>query len=66
MCRSPGGLCSPPRQDGVKVAADYGALAHSGGGEGGVRMRGEPVAAEAGMMLQKPEVHHVFSWGSCP
>ena len=29
-------------------------------------MRGEPVAAEAGMTLQQPEVHHVFSRGSCP
>ena len=28
-------------------------------------MRGEPVAAEAGMMLQQPEAHHVFL-GSCP
>ena len=29
-------------------------------------MRGEPVVAEAGMTLQQPEAHHVFSWGSCP
>ena len=29
-------------------------------------MRGEPVAAEAGMTLRQPEVHHVFSRGSCP
>ena len=26
----------------------------------------EPVAAEASMTLQQPEVHCVFSWGSCP
>ena len=51
MCRSPEGISSSLRHDGVKVAADSGALAHSGRGEGGVRMRGEPVAAEAGMML---------------
>ena len=29
-------------------------------------MRGEPVAAEAGVMLHQPEVCRVFSWGSCP
>ena len=29
-------------------------------------MQGEPVVAEASVMLQQPEVHHVFSWGSCP
>ena len=31
-CRSPEGICSPPRQDGVKGAAASGALAYSGGG----------------------------------
>ena len=29
-------------------------------------MWGEPVAAEASMMLQQPVAHCVFSWGSCP
>ena len=29
-------------------------------------MRGEPVAAEAGVTLQQPETRRVFSWGSCP
>ena len=29
-------------------------------------MRGKPVAAEASMTLQHPEVHRVFSQGSCP
>ena len=29
-------------------------------------MQGEPAAAEAGMMLQQPEVCHAFSQGSCP
>ena len=29
-------------------------------------MRGEPTAAEAGVMLQQPEAPQVFSWGSCP
>ena len=28
-------------------------------------MRGEPAAAEAGVTLQQPEAHHVFSQGSC-
>ena len=29
-------------------------------------MKGDPVAAEASMMLQHPEAHCVFSRGSCP
>ena len=29
-------------------------------------MRGKPVAAEAGVMLQQPEARCVFSQGSCP
>ena len=29
-------------------------------------MRGKPAAAEAGMTLQQPEAHRVFSQGSCP
>ena len=29
-------------------------------------MRGEPVAAEASVMLQQPEACRVFSQGSCP
>ena len=29
-------------------------------------MWGEPVVAEAGLTLQQPEAHHVFSQGSCP
>ena len=40
-----------------------------GGGTGPVviiGMRGKPAAAEASMMLQQPEVCHVFSRGSCP
>ena len=43
-----------------------GALAHSGRGEGGVRMRGEPVVAEAGVTLQQPKARRAFSRGSCP
>ena len=65
-CRSPEGSCSPPRQDGVKGPAAWVALAHSGRGEGGVQVRGEPAAAEASMTLHQPEARRVFSWGSCP
>ena len=36
-CRSPSDVCSLPRQEGVKGAADKGVLAHSGWAEGGVR-----------------------------
>ena len=43
-----------------------GALAHSGRGEGGVQMRGEPAVAEAGVTLHQPEARCVFSQGSCP
>ena len=31
-----------------------------------IGMRGEPAMAEIGVMLQQPEVCHVFSLGSCP
>ena len=41
VCRSPEGVCSSLRQDRVKGAADYGALAHSGRGERGVWSAGE-------------------------
>ena len=36
------------------------------GGRDGYRICGEPAVAEAGMMLQQPEAHCVFSQGSCP
>ena len=35
-------------------------------GREGYGMRGEPAAAEAGLTLQQPEAHLVFSQGSCP
>ena len=35
-CWSSEGVCSPPREDGVKGAGDSGGLAHSAWGEGGV------------------------------
>ena len=58
-------MCYSFTQDGVKGAAASGALAHSGWGEGSVRMRGKPAAAEASMTLQQPEVHCAFSRESC-
>ena len=42
-----------------------GALAHSGWGEGGVRMWGELAVAEANVTLHQPEACRAFSWGSC-
>ena len=36
------------------------------GGREGYRMRGEPVAAEAGVMLHQPEGRRAFSRQSCP
>ena len=41
VCRLPEGVCSLLRQDKVKGAADSGALAHSGRGEGGVWSAGQ-------------------------
>ena len=66
VCRSPEGICSSLKQDGVKGAADSGALAHSGREEGGVRMWGKPAAAEASVTLHKPDARRAFSRGSCP
>ena len=66
VCRSPEGVCSLLRQDGVKGTADSGVVAHSGRGEGGVRMRDEPAVAEAGVTLHQPEAHRAFFRGSCP
>ena len=40
VCRLPEGVCSLLRQEEVKVAADSGALTHSGQGEGGVQNAG--------------------------
>ena len=42
------------------------ALAHSGRGEGRVRMRGEPVVAEAGVTLHQRDARRAFSRRSCP
>ena len=45
-----------------------GSLRLEGGRKGTVviiGMLGKPVAAEASVVLQQPEAHCVFSWGSC-
>ena len=65
-CRSPKGVCSSLRQDGVKRAAASGALAHSGPESEGYGVPGKPAAAEANMTLHQPEACCEFSWGSCP
>ena len=31
-----------------------------------IGMQGEPVVAEASLMLQQSEAHCVFNWGTCP
>ena len=46
--------------------ADSGALAHSGWGEGGVRMRGEPAAAEAGVTLPSLRYAMCSPWEFVP
>ena len=65
-CRPPEGICSLLIQDGVKGAADLGALAHSGQGEGGVQLQGKPAEAETSVTLQQPGVCRSFFPGSCP
>ena len=64
MCKSPEGICSSLRQDGVKGAADSGALLTQAAW-GGV-WKGEPAVAEAHVMLHQPDAHSTFSRGSCP
>ena len=58
---------SVPRPDktGLKERLIRGLWLTQAGGREGYGMRGEPVAAEASVMLQQPEACRVFSWGSC-
>ena len=51
---------------GLKTQLIRGLWLTQAGGREGYGMQGEPVAAEAGMTFQQPEVRRVFSWGSCP
>ena len=55
-----------PDRTGLKEQLLRGLWLTQPGGEGGVRMRGEPPAAEASRKLQQPKALHVLSWGSCP
>ena len=58
---------SRPDRTGLKEQLLRGLWLAQAGGEGGVRRRqGEPAASEAGVTLQQPEAHRVFSRGSCP
>ena len=60
------GVCSCPDRTGLKEQLIRGLWLTQARGREGYRMQGEPAAAEAGMTLQQPEVHCVFSQGSCP
>ena len=60
-CRSPSGICSSLRQEGVKEWLIRGLWLTQAGGREGYGMWGEPAAAEANMTLQQPEACHVFS-----
>ena len=51
---------------GLKEQLIQGLWLTQAGGKGGVRMQGEPAAAEACMTLHQPEARHVFSHRSCP
>ena len=70
VCRLPSGICSCPDRTGLKQWLIRGLCSLMPGGESGtvviIGMQGEPAVAEAGMTLQQPEAHHVFSRESCP
>ena len=55
-----------PDKRGIKERLIRGLWLTQAGQREGYRMWDQPSAAEAGMMLQQPEVHNVFSRGSCP
>ena len=55
-----------PDRRGLKEQLISGLWLTQAWGWDGYGMRGEPVAAEAGMTLQQPEACRVFSQGSCP
>ena len=62
MCSSD--LC--PDRMGLKEQLIRGLWITQAVGREGYGMQGEPTVAEANMTLHQPEVHCVFSWGSCP
>ena len=55
-----------PDRRGLKEQLIRGLWLTQAGGRDGYGMRGEPVVAEADVMLQQHEARHVFSQGSCP
>ena len=55
-----------PDRTGLKEQLIRGLWLTQAGGRKGYGMRGEPVAAEAGMTLHQPEARCAFSRGSCP
>ena len=55
-------LCSD--RTGLKEQLIQGLWLTQGGGREGYGLRGEPAAAEAGVMLHQCDVCHVFFWGS--
>ena len=55
-----------PERMGLKEQLIQGLWLTQAGGREGYGVRGKPAVAEAGMTLQQPEAHRVFSWGSCP
>ena len=66
VCRSPDYICSRSERTGLKEQLLQGLWLTQARGREGYGVRGEPVAAEAGMTLQQPEACCVFSRGSCP
>ena len=55
-----------PDRRGLKERVIRGLWVTQARGREGYEIRGEPVVAEASVMLQQPEAHRVFSRGSCP
>ena len=65
VCRLPSGFCSSPDRTGLLQWLIRGLWLTQARRREGYGMQSEPAVAEASMTLQQPEVHRVFSWGSC-
>ena len=68
-CRLPSGFCSHSDRTGLKQRLIRGLwLTHARGWRVQViiGMQGEPAVSEAGVTLQQPETHCMFSQGTCP
>ena len=55
-----------PEKAGLKEGLIRGLWLTQTGVRVGYGMQGQSAVAKASVMLQQPEVHHVFSQGSCP